>query len=54
MTKITYDMINDLGPAVTTMFRLLYPNGLTLKELETKAKDYAWLRHIYERYKEGH
>lgn len=52
MTKITYDMLDDFGQVVQTMFRLLYPMGLTMKELEEKAKDFNWLRIIHNRFKE--
>ena len=53
MNKITYDMLNDFGSVVKGTFRLLYPNGLTMEELEQKAKEFNWLRLIYERFKEA-
>lgn len=52
MYKITYDMLDKFGPVVKSTFRLLYPNGLTIDELEQKAKEYNWLRIIYEGIKE--
>ena len=52
MTKITYDMLDDFGQVLQTMFRLLYPMGLTMEELETKAKEFNWLRIIHNRFKE--
>lgn len=51
MDKITFELLDEFGPVVKSMFRLLYPNGLTVEELEQKAKDYNWLRIIYERFK---
>ena len=52
MTKVTYDMLADVAPPVKTMFHLLYLNGLTMEQLEEKAKEFNWLRIIYERFKE--
>jgi hypothetical protein len=51
MNKITYDMLTDFSDVVKGTFRLLYPNGLTMEELEQKARQYNWLRIIYERFK---
>jgi hypothetical protein len=51
MEKITYDMLDEFGSVVKGTFRLLYPNGLTMEELERKAKEFNWLRFIYERFK---
>lgn len=48
MEKITYDMLTEFGQVVQTTFHLLYPNGLTVEELKEKAKEYNWLRIIYE------
>lgn len=52
MDKITYDKLDEFGPVVKSTFRLLYPNGLTMDELEQKAHKYNWLRMIYEHFKE--
>ena len=51
MEKITYDMLDKFGAVVKNTFRLLHPNGLTMEELEQKAKDFNWLRLIYEHFK---
>ena len=51
MDKITYDMLGKYGPVLSGIFRLLYPDGLTITELEQKAQEYNWLRIIYEDFK---
>ena len=43
---ITYDMLGELGQVVQSMFRMLYPNGLTMEQIEEKAESYAWMRLI--------
>ena len=52
MNRITYEMLESHGTAVQTVFRLLYPHGLTMEELEQKSKEFNWLRIIYEKFKE--
>ena len=51
MEKITYDNLGDFSAVVKGTYRLLYPNGLTIEQLEEKAKEFTWLRAIYERIK---
>jgi hypothetical protein len=46
-------MLGDFSEVVRGTFRLLYPKGLTREELEKKAKEFNWLRAIYERFKEA-
>ena len=53
MERITYDMLDKFGSVVKATFRLLYPNGLTMEELEQKAKEYSWLRIILAGIKEA-
>ena len=43
---ITYDMLSELGQVVQSMYRMLYPNGLTIEQVEEKAENYAWMRQI--------
>lgn len=43
---ITYDMLSELGQVIQSMFRMLYPNGLTMEQIEEKAEHYAWMRLI--------
>ena len=43
---ITYDMLAELGPVIQSMFRMLYPNGLTVEQVEEKAQSFAWMRLI--------
>ena len=50
---ITFDMLDDFGPVIKGTFKVLYPKGLTMEQLEQKAKEYNWLRLIYERFKEA-
>lgn len=52
MKRITYDMLDEFGQVVTSIYRLMYPMGLTLDELAVKAESYNWLRVIYERFRE--
>ena len=52
MDKITYDKLSEFGDVMSCMFRLMYPLGLSMEELEEKAKQYNWLKLIYERFKE--
>lgn len=49
---ITYDMLAELGPVVQSMFRMLYPMGLTMKQVEEKAEHYNWMRLIRDLVKE--
>lgn len=51
MEKITYDKLVGVSEVVRGVYRLLYPNGLTMEELEQKAEEFAWLRMIYARIK---
>ena len=51
MEKITYNMLDEFGPVIKGTFRLLYPQGLTLAELEQKANEYHWLRSIFLHFK---
>lgn len=53
MELITYDKLEKFGSVLQGTFRLLYPNGLTMEELEEKAKSYSWLRIILAGIKEG-
>lgn len=53
MEKVTHDMLGEFGSVVQGTFRMLYPNGLTMAELEQKAEKYNWLRIIYDRFKEA-
>lgn len=52
MEKITYDMLDGFSESVKGMYRLLYPNGLTLTQLEEKAKSFNWLMVILKSIKE--
>lgn len=52
MEKITYDMLNEFAPPMQGIFKLMYPTGLTMEQLEQKAQEHNWLRMIYERFKE--
>ena len=49
---ITYDMLAELGPVVQSMFRMLYPNGLTMEQVEEKATQFNWMRLIRDLVKE--
>lgn len=47
--KITADMLPaDLGPVVGKAFKMLYPTGLTMEELEKKAQERKWLKRVYD------
>lgn len=48
MQKVTYDMLAGLGSVVQNMFRMLYPMGLTMEQIEEKAESYNWMRIIRE------
>lgn len=52
MKKVTYDMLGEFGEVVSNIFRMLYPNGLTVEQLEEKAEQFHWLKAIYKRFKE--
>lgn len=49
---ITYDMLAELGQVIQGMFRMLYPNGLTMAQVEEKAESYAWMRVIRDHVRE--
>lgn len=53
MDKVTHDMLDEFGPYMKGAYSLMYPTGLTMEQLEQKAKEYNWLRLIYERFKEA-
>lgn len=52
MKKVTSDMLTDFGQVVRSIYHMLYPNGLTMEELEKKAHEHNWLLMIYNRFKE--
>ena len=52
MKKVTYDMLIGFGEVVSSIYRMLYPDGLTLEQLEEKAERFHWLEAIYKRFKE--
>ena len=47
MSKITYDKLVGCSDVVRSAYRLLYPNGLTMEQLEQKSREFGWLRVIY-------
>lgn len=51
MEKITYDKLKGFGDIEKSMFRLLYPSGLTMDQLKEKAEKFSFHRAVYERVK---
>lgn len=48
---ITSDMLDHFGPTIKGIFQLMFPKGLTMKEL-AESKNHT-LNSIYEYFKEG-
>ena len=50
---ITHEMLDGLWPNVVKGYKFLHPNGLSLEELEQKAKEHAVYGIIYRHVTEG-
>lgn len=50
---VTYDMLPESSRLVRSLFKFLYPSGLTMEQLEEKAKRINFLRIVHEHVKES-